>query len=234
MRTDNDKRPVRPGEQEGRARPPLDRPVIDSSREDRPGRGGGGDAASRNNAFGPLLVDPRVAELIATHQDKPGALLPLLHAIQAALGHIPPTAVPAIARGLSLSRAEVHGVIAYYSHFHEHPLGRHVVQICRAESCKACGADELVERAHQALDCDVDTTRADGAVTLESVYCLGLCAISPAVSLDGKLHGRVTDESLDRLLSRLDLSPVAGRAHGAGAAIVTPAAPRDDSRALMS
>ena len=140
--------------------------------------------------------------------------MPLLHAIQAVLGHVPPSAVPAIARGLNLSRAEVHGVIAYYSHFHDHPLGRHVIQVCRAESCKACGADELVDRARRALDCDFDATRADGAVTLESVYCLGLCANSPALAIDGKLQGRVTHERLDRLLTGLDLSP-AGAPWGA-------------------
>lgn len=208
MRTEKEDGPVRPGEQTGRGRQHADRPVIDRSRDDRPGRARRADAAPRNDAFGPLTVDPRVATLITTYQDRPGALLPLLHAVQAALGHIPPAAVPAIARGLNLSRAEVHGVIAYYSHFHDHPPGRHVIQVCRAESCKACGADELVDRARRSLDCDVDATRADGAVTLESVYCLGLCANSPALSIDGKLHGRVTHEGLDRLLARLDLSPL--------------------------
>lgn len=207
-----------PADRAGQPRPHAGRPVIDRSREDRPGRARRGDAAVRNDAFEPLEVDPRVASLIAGHRDQPGGLLPLLHAIQALLGHVPASVVPAIARGLNLSRAEIHGVIAYYSHFHAHPLGRHVIQICRAESCKACGADELAERARLTLDCDFDSTRADGAVTLESVYCLGLCAVSPAVSIDGKLHGRMTHDRLDRLFSRLDLAA---------------AAPRDDERALQ-
>ena len=199
--------PVPSGDQTGRARPHAGRPVIDRSRDDRPGRGRRVDAALRNGGGpGTLVVDPKIQALILSHQERAGALLPLLHAIQAEFGHVPPSAVPAIASGLNLSRAEVHGVIAYYTHFHDHPLGRHVVQVCRAESCKACGADELAERAAHTLDYGFDSTRADGAVTLESVYCLGLCAISPAASIDGKLHGRLTHERFDRLLAALDLS----------------------------
>ncbi len=198
------------GDQTGRARPHAGRPVIDRSREDRPGRGRRADAAPPTGGGpGILVVDPRIQAQIVQFRDRPGALLPLLHAIQAEFGYVPPSAVPAIASGLNLSRAEVHGVIAYYTHFHDHPLGRHVVQVCRAESCKACGADELVERAAHTLDCAFDSTRADGAVTLESVYCLGLCAISPAASIDGKLYGRLSHERFDALLDALDLAPVA-------------------------
>jgi formate dehydrogenase subunit gamma len=145
-----------------------------------------------------------VAELIAEHRARPGPLLPLLHAVQHALGHVPASAVPAIATGLSLSRAEVHGVIGYYHHFRDAPAGRHVVQVCRAESCQACGGDALWHAAQQALGCEGGGTRPDGAVTLEPVYCLGLCASSPAMQIDERLHARVTPEKLQRLVAAME------------------------------
>jgi formate dehydrogenase subunit gamma len=143
-----------------------------------------------------------VDELIAMHRHRPGALLPLLHAVQHALGHVPAAAVPAIAAGLNLSRAEVHGVIGYYHHFRSEPAGRHVVQVCRAESCQACGGDALWDAAQQALGCE-GGTRADGAVTLEPVYCLGLCAQSPALQIGDRLHARMTPEKLQRLVAAM-------------------------------
>ena len=139
--------------------------------------------------------------LIAAHRDLPGALLPLLHAVQAAWGHVPDAAVPAIARALQLSRAEVHGVITYYHHFRRQPPGRTVVQVCRAEACQACGAEALLAHAERVLGCSRHTTRADGAVTLEPVYCLGLCAQSPAVRIDDRLHARMTPQRLEALLT---------------------------------
>lgn len=145
-----------------------------------------------------------VDDLIAEHRHRPGALLPLLHAVQNALGHVPADAVPAIASGLNLSRAEVHGVIGYYHHFRTEPAGRHVVQVCRAESCQACGGDALWDAAQQALGCAGGGTRADGAVTLEPVYCLGLCASSPAVQVGDKLHARMTPEKLQRLVAAME------------------------------
>ncbi|MFO1340442.1 MAG: formate dehydrogenase subunit gamma [Burkholderiaceae bacterium] len=132
-----------------------------------------------------------------------GPLLPLLHAVQDALGHVPDDAVPMIARELALSRAEVHGVLTYYHHFRRAPAGRHVVQVCRAEACQACGADELLAQAERIFGCRVHETRADGAVTLEPVYCLGLCASSPALSIDDRLHARVTPERLQSLAQGL-------------------------------
>lgn len=148
-------------------------------------------------------ADPdSLATLIAQHRDQPGALLPLLHAVQDALGHVPDDAVPAIARALNLSRAEVHGVITYYHFFRREAPGRQVVQVCRAEACRACGGEELLALAERVLGCDRHSTRADGAVTLEPVYCLGLCASSPAVQIDGQLHARVTPARLESLLSR--------------------------------
>jgi formate dehydrogenase subunit gamma len=145
-----------------------------------------------------------VEQLIAEHRGRPGPLLPLLHAVQHALGHVPASAVPAIAAGLNLSRAEVHGVIGYYHHFRAEPAGRHVVQVCRAESCQACGGDALWQAAQQALGCAGGGTRADGAVTLEPVYCLGLCASSPALQIDERVHARVTPEKLQRLVAAME------------------------------
>jgi formate dehydrogenase subunit gamma len=148
-----------------------------------------------------------VEQLIAAHHHRPGALLPLLHAVQDALGHVPADAVPAIARALNLSRAEVHGVISYYHHFRAAPAGRHVVQVCRAESCQACGGDALWDAAERALGCAGGGTRADGAVTLQPVYCLGLCAQSPAMQIDARLHARVTPERLQRLVAAMEMAP---------------------------
>jgi formate dehydrogenase subunit gamma len=145
----------------------------------------------------------QVRALVDKHRHTPGALLPLLHEVQDTLGHIPADVVPAIAQGLNLSRAEVHGVITYYHHFRSQPAGRHVVQVCRAEACQACGADALLARAEQLLGCSSHANTADGAVTLEPVFCLGLCATAPAVQVDDRLHGRVTPERLARLLEGL-------------------------------
>lgn len=144
-----------------------------------------------------------VSELIAEHRDQPGALLPLLHAVQDALGHVPDDVVPAIARALGLSRAEVHGVITYYHFFRREAPGRQVVQVCRAEACQACGGEELLALAERVLGCERHSTRADGAVTLEPVYCLGLCASSPAVQIGEKLHARVTPARLQSLLAHV-------------------------------
>ena len=141
--------------------------------------------------------------LVEAHRGRPGALLPLLHAVQDHFGHVPPDAVPLIARGLNLSRAEVHGVVTYYHYFRQTPPGRHVVQVCRAEACQACGADELLAQAEKKLGCKAHETRADGAVTLEPVYCLGLCASSPAIQVDDKLHGRCTPATLERIAAQI-------------------------------
>lgn len=144
-----------------------------------------------------------VRSALQRHADEPGALLPILHDVQDALGYIPADAVPAIAKGLNLSRAEVHGVITYYHHFRSEPAGRVVVQVCRAESCKAVGADSLMAHAEKSLGCASHHTRADGAYTLEPVYCLGMCALSPAIMVDDKLHARMTPEKFDRVVASL-------------------------------
>lgn len=140
-------------------------------------------------------------------KDQPGVLLPILHDVQESLGCIPASAVPAIAEALNLSRAEVHGVISFYPHFRTEPAGRHILEVCRAESCQAMGGESLADHARRQLGCDFHQTTADGAVTLEPVYCLGLCAQSPAVMLDGKPHARVTPDRLDRILQRATQDP---------------------------
>ena len=142
-----------------------------------------------------------VRSVLERHASEPGALLPVLHDVQDALGHIPADAVPVIAKGMNLSRAEVHGVVTYYHHFRTKPAGRTVVQVCRAESCKACGADALMAHAERVLGCASHHTRADSAYTLEPVYCLGLCASSPAIMVGEKLYARVTPEKFDRVVA---------------------------------
>jgi formate dehydrogenase subunit gamma len=133
----------------------------------------------------------------------PGGLLPILHAIQDELGYIPPDAVPLIADRLNLSRAEVHGVISFYHDFRSEPAGRHVVHVCRAESCQSLGAEALLAHACRRLGIDVHGTTPDGAITLEPIYCLGNCALSPAVMVDRQVYGRVSRERLDTMLEAL-------------------------------
>lgn len=144
---------------------------------------------------------PAVDAVLAELRDLPGAMLPILHGIQDRVGYVPPEAVPVIAEALNLSRAEVHGVITFYHHFRQAPPGECVVRICRAEACQAMGADGLVAHARRVLGVDFHGTTADGAFTLEPVYCLGNCALSPSVMLDDDLHGRVTPELFDELLA---------------------------------
>ena len=139
-------------------------------------------------------------EIARSMAQLPGALLPILHAVQAKLGCIPASTVPVIAQVLNLSRAEVHGVISFYHFFRSEPAGRKTVYICRAESCQAMGSGALEAHARATLGIDYHQTTADGAVTLEPVYCLGNCACSPSVMVDGELHSRVTSDRFDELV----------------------------------
>ncbi len=149
-------------------------------------------------------VDRRqLQSLVSQHADLPGALLPMLHAIQDEFGHVPAQAVPVIASALNLSRAEVHGVITFYHHFRSHAPGRHVMQVCRAEACQAVGAVALEAHAKQCLGIDFHETTADGAVTLEAVYCLGNCAVGPSLRVDDDIVGRVTPERFDAIVAEL-------------------------------
>ena len=147
------------------------------------------------------LAEETVQRAIEAHAGRPGALLPLLHEIQDRLAHIPDSAVPAIAKALNLSRAEVHGVITFYHHFRQTPPGKHVVQICRAEACQAVGANELVQHAKKSLRCELHATTPDGEMTLEPVYCLGQCATGPAIMIDDALHARVDSARFDQLVA---------------------------------
>jgi formate dehydrogenase subunit gamma len=137
----------------------------------------------------------RIAEILEAHQGLEGPLLPILHAIQAAFGYVPDSAVPQIAKALQMTKAEVHGVISFYHDFRAAPAGRHVLKLCRAEACQTVGADAVAGRIKAALGIDWHETTPDGRVTLEPVFCLGLCACGPAAMVDGRLVGRV-DESV--------------------------------------
>lgn len=138
---------------------------------------------------------------IAAHKSKPGALLPLLHAIQDDIGYVPEEGYEAIAKALNLSVAEVHGVVTFYHHFRTHQPGKHVLQICRAESCQAMGSEALEAHVKKTLGIDYHQTTADGAITLEAVYCLGNCACSPSVSVDDQVCGRVDAARIDEIIA---------------------------------
>ena len=142
--------------------------------------------------------------IIAEKQAMPGALLPILHALQEEFGYIDREAEPLIADILNLSRAEVHGVVTFYHDFRQQPAGRHVLKLCRAESCQARGGEALAARAEARLGIATGSTTADGSVTLEPVYCLGLCSVSPAAMLDGKIVARLDETKLDALLAEAD------------------------------
>ncbi|TFH88034.1 formate dehydrogenase subunit gamma [Billgrantia azerbaijanica] len=139
---------------------------------------------------------------------QPGALLPILHAIQDRVGFVPEGAVPIIAESLGQTRAEVHGVISFYHHFRTSPPGRHVVQLCRAEACQAVGARALEAHAKARLGIDYHQTTADREITLEAVYCLGNCACGPSIRVDDEVRGRVTPEAFDALVDELRTQPL--------------------------
>src|SRR5664279_3440565 len=146
-------------------------------------------------------TQPTVQEIIAVLKDKPGALLPILHGIQDTLGYIPADCVPDIATGLSLSRAEVHGVISFYHYFRDTPPGKQTIHLCRAESCQAMGAKQLEAHVKAKLGIGFHETTADGKFSLEPVYCLGNCACSPAMQIGKEIYGRVTADSFDATIT---------------------------------
>lgn len=150
--------------------------------------------------FEPWSTD-RALSIIAENKDRDGATLPILHALQETFGHVPEAAAPLIADALNLSRAEVHGVITFYHDFRRQPPGRHVLKLCRAEACQACGCDDLILQAESRLGVKLGDTTADGRVTIEAVYCLGLCSTAPSAMIDGKPVGRLTEKKLDSLLA---------------------------------
>lgn len=145
----------------------------------------------------------RGAEIISAHRHHEGATLVILHAVQAAFGYVPEAVIPMIASALNLSRAEVHGVFTFYHDFRHEPAGRHVVKLCRAEACQAAGGDEVCAHAERKLGVSIGNTTADGRVTLEPIYCLGLCATAPSVMIDGRVFGRLDAARMDTLLGEV-------------------------------
>lgn len=155
------------------------------------GRGGGLDGVG---------AEQRVRAIAAAHRAERGPLLPILHQVQREFGYVDPSLIPVLADALNLSTAEVHGVVTFYRDFRRAPAGRITVKVCRAEACQSVGANELVAHAQASLGTDVGGTTTDGAISLDEVFCLGNCALGPAVQVGGRLYGRVSPARLDALL----------------------------------
>jgi formate dehydrogenase subunit gamma len=145
--------------------------------------------------------EARGAEIISEHAQREGATLVILHALQEAFGYVPEAAIPMVASALNLSRAEVYGVFTFYHDFRKEPAGRHILKLCRAEACQAAGCEALVARAEAKLGIGIGETTADARVTLEPVYCFGLCATAPSAMLDGRLVGRLDAARIDALIA---------------------------------
>ena len=145
----------------------------------------------------------RSLQIIRDLKHLEGPMLPILHAIQAEFGYVPDEVKPIIANELNLSRAEVHGVVTFYHEFRDHPAGRHVLKLCRAEACQSMGSDRIADRVRELFGVDFHQTTPDGAVTLEAVYCLGLCACAPAAMLDGEVYGRVDEHCLSEIVAEV-------------------------------
>ena len=154
---------------------------------------------SATPTLGPAGIETLTA-ILAAHQGTEGALLPILHDVQAAFGHVPAEALPIIAADQNISRAEAHGVMTFYHDFREEPAGRRILKLCRAEACQAMGADRLAKHAQDRLGIEWHETTKDGRITLEPVFCLGLCACAPAALVDGKVVGRVDEARLDAII----------------------------------
>lgn len=148
-------------------------------------------------------ITSRTAAIIQEMKGLEGPLLPILHGIQEEFGHVPKDALPVVAEALNISRAEVHGVVSFYHDYRSHPAGRHVLKLCQAESCQSMGSDAIAAKLKQLLGIGFHETTRDGSVTLEPVYCLGLCACSPAAMLDGEVIGRLNDEKLDEIVAEV-------------------------------
>ncbi|MBX4939204.1 formate dehydrogenase subunit gamma [Rhizobium binae] len=146
-------------------------------------------------------IAARTRTIVADLRFLEGPLLPILHEVQQEFGYVPQEALPVIAEELNLSRAEVHGVMTFYHDYRNHPAGRHVLKLCRAEACQSMGGVALAERVKALLGIDFHQTTLDGSVTLEPVYCLGLCACAPSAMLDGEVYGRVDDQLATELVA---------------------------------
>jgi formate dehydrogenase subunit gamma len=143
--------------------------------------------------------EAQAAEILDRHVGRPGALLPILHDVQAVFGHVPTEAVPFIAQALNLSRAEVHGVVSFYHDFRHEPAGRHVLKLCRAEACQSMKGVEFAEQVLNRFNLDWGGTTPDGRLTVEATYCLGLCACAPSAMLDGEPMARLNAASIDEI-----------------------------------
>jgi formate dehydrogenase subunit gamma len=146
------------------------------------------------------MSTPLVRDIVATHRGQRGALLPILHSIQEALGCVPPEVIPVLADELNLSRADVHGVVSFYHDFRATPAGRTNVRICRGEACQAVGAERLVDHLRDRCGMSLGDTSIDGSVTVEQVFCLGNCALGPAAQVNGRLRGRLDEARLSAIL----------------------------------
>ena len=153
------------------------------------------------NIHVPGDVGARTLAIVGELKGLEGPLLPILHEIQAEFGHVPQESLPVIARELNLSRAEVHGVVTFYHDYRDHPTGRHVLKLCRAEACQSMGGDALAGRVKALLGIDFHQTTLDGSVTLEPVFCLGLCSCAPAAMLDGEVFGRMDVETAREMIA---------------------------------
>ncbi len=148
-----------------------------------------------------MTEDDRLAAILADHAGREGALLPILHDVQAAYGCVPADCYQPIADALRLSRAEVAGVVSFYHDFRDAPAGKHVIKLCRAEACQSMGGTEMIARLERALGMKVGETKGD--VTLEAVYCLGLCACAPAAMVGDQLVGRASAERIEALVAEV-------------------------------
>jgi formate dehydrogenase subunit gamma len=145
-------------------------------------------------------IPTRTVSVINDYRGLEGPLLPILHGLQEEFGYVPHESLPVIAEALNISRAEVYGVVSFYHDFRKHPAGRHVLKLCQAEACQSMGSDAVAAKVKQALGIGFHETTKDGAVTLEPVYCLGLCACSPSAMLNGEVIGRVDDDKIEEML----------------------------------
>ena len=148
-------------------------------------------------------TDVKSLAICAAHGNRPDELLEILHALQHDLGYVPESTLPVIANALNLSRAEVHGVVSFYHDFKREPQGRYTIKICRAEACQAMGTDKLCDHAEKKLGAEIGGTSKDGKYTVEAVYCLGNCALSPAVMIGDDLYGRVDPKRFDEIVASL-------------------------------
>jgi len=148
-------------------------------------------------------IAARAAQIAETMSRLEGPLLPILHEVQEEFGHIPTEALPVIADVLNLSRAEIHGVVSFYHDFRRKPAGRHVLKLCKAEACQSMGGEAIARQIQKALGVGFNETSADGSVTLEPVYCLGLCACAPSAMLDGEPIGRLDADAVAEIATKV-------------------------------